>query len=150
MSSEAIKFTGYAAYKKSGPLQPFSYTPRPLGEEDVEIAITHCGVCASGALLLVALFAWKLFSVRFFAVVLFGGGGTRGEGRREKEAVEMAAVVQVAAACDRISLLLFVHTDVHQVDSDWAKAGLYPMIPGHEVREKPLCVCARVGVVCSC
>ncbi|KND03420.1 uncharacterized protein SPPG_00906 [Spizellomyces punctatus DAOM BR117] len=45
MTSE--QFHGYAAYEKSGELKPFAYTPRPLGEEDVEIKIHYCGICGS-------------------------------------------------------------------------------------------------------
>ncbi|KAF9104535.1 hypothetical protein BGX29_001709 [Mortierella sp. GBA35] len=41
-------FTGWASYG-SLPLKKFSYHPRPLGPEDIEIEITHCGVCASDA-----------------------------------------------------------------------------------------------------
>jgi len=36
-----------AAAKASGPLQPFSYDPGPLGDEQVEIAVTYCGICHS-------------------------------------------------------------------------------------------------------
>mmetsp|Transcript_36050 Transcript_36050/g.90461 ORF Transcript_36050/g.90461 Transcript_36050/m.90461 type:complete len:351 (+) Transcript_36050:71-1123(+) len=89
-------FTGYAAHEPRGVLTPFSYTPRPLGEDDVEIAITHCGVCAS---------------------------------------------------------------DVHQVDCSWAKASIFPMIPGHEIvgvvqavgsKVDTLEVGSRVGVGPQC
>jgi len=41
------KFNGYAALKAGPTVEPFSYTPRPLGANDVEIKITHCGVCHS-------------------------------------------------------------------------------------------------------
>ncbi|KAG9064244.1 hypothetical protein KI688_003432 [Linnemannia hyalina] len=39
-------FTGWAS---SGtlPLKKFSYHPRPLGPKDVEIEVTHCGICGS-------------------------------------------------------------------------------------------------------
>lgn len=37
----------YAAFDKESPLQTFEYEPRPLGLFDVEIAITHCGICHS-------------------------------------------------------------------------------------------------------
>jgi hypothetical protein len=43
--TEEIK--GYAAFEAKGQLKPFAYTPRPLGEEDVDILITHCGICSS-------------------------------------------------------------------------------------------------------
>lgn len=40
-------FHGYAAPAAGKPLEPFSFQPRPLGDGDVEIAISHCGVCHS-------------------------------------------------------------------------------------------------------
>ncbi len=36
---------GYAAMAKGQPLEPFNYTPPTLGEHDVRVSITHCGVC---------------------------------------------------------------------------------------------------------
>lgn len=40
-------FHGYAAPEAGKPLEPFSFEPRPLGAKDVEIAISHCGICHS-------------------------------------------------------------------------------------------------------
>ena len=40
-------FHGYAAPAAGKPLEPFSFQPRPLGTGDVEIAISHCGICHS-------------------------------------------------------------------------------------------------------
>jgi uncharacterized zinc-type alcohol dehydrogenase-like protein len=37
----------YAARRKKSALAPFEYEPKPLGAHDVEIAITHCGICHS-------------------------------------------------------------------------------------------------------
>jgi D-arabinose 1-dehydrogenase-like Zn-dependent alcohol dehydrogenase len=37
----------YAATQKKAALKPFEYEPKPLGEHDVEIRITHCGICHS-------------------------------------------------------------------------------------------------------
>ena len=42
-----MAFHAYAAKKAKAHLKPFDYEPKPLGEHDVEIAITHCGVCHS-------------------------------------------------------------------------------------------------------
>ncbi|KAK5798938.1 chaperonin 10-like protein [Linnemannia elongata] len=39
-------FTGWAS-TGSLPLKKFSYHPRPLGPKDIEIEITHCGICGS-------------------------------------------------------------------------------------------------------
>jgi alcohol/geraniol dehydrogenase (NADP+) len=36
-----------ASLVKGGPLEPFDYEPRPLGPHDVEIDVSHCGLCHS-------------------------------------------------------------------------------------------------------
>ncbi|KAJ3212271.1 hypothetical protein HDU67_003932 [Dinochytrium kinnereticum] len=45
MTVEVIK--AFACGGKGEPLKPFTYTPRPLGSKDVEIEISHCGICGS-------------------------------------------------------------------------------------------------------
>ncbi|MFL5358051.1 NAD(P)-dependent alcohol dehydrogenase [Archangium sp.] len=40
-------FHGYAAPAAGKSLEPYSFEPRPLGAGDVEIAISHCGLCHS-------------------------------------------------------------------------------------------------------
>ena len=40
-------FSAYAALAARGPLVGYSYVPASLGAVDVEIEITHCGVCHS-------------------------------------------------------------------------------------------------------
>ncbi len=37
----------YAALQPGGPLQPFSYDPGPLGDDEVEIQVDYCGICHS-------------------------------------------------------------------------------------------------------
>ena len=37
----------YAALAPGAALQPFDFDPGPLGDEDVEITVEHCGVCHS-------------------------------------------------------------------------------------------------------
>lgn len=37
----------YAAFEQGGELQPFEYDPGPLGAQDVEINVEHCGICHS-------------------------------------------------------------------------------------------------------
>src|SRR5215471_20161015 len=37
----------YAASRPNGPLEPFSFDPGPLGPEEVEIKVSHCGLCHS-------------------------------------------------------------------------------------------------------
>lgn len=36
---------GYAAKVAGGPLEPFSYESPELGEHDVRVSVTHCGLC---------------------------------------------------------------------------------------------------------
>ncbi len=43
----SIKFKAYAAPAKGQPLTPFEFDPGPLGGEQVEIKVGHCGVCHS-------------------------------------------------------------------------------------------------------
>jgi uncharacterized zinc-type alcohol dehydrogenase-like protein len=37
----------YAAHEAGGELKPFEYDPGPLGRDDVEIDVEHCGICHS-------------------------------------------------------------------------------------------------------
>ena len=41
------KFHAYAASAPHAPLEPFTFDPGELGPEDVEIQVSHCGVCHS-------------------------------------------------------------------------------------------------------
>ena len=41
------KFRAYAARTSKAPLEAFEYEPAPLGDHDIELAITHCGICHS-------------------------------------------------------------------------------------------------------
>ncbi|MCH8312069.1 MAG: NAD(P)-dependent alcohol dehydrogenase [Nitrospinae bacterium] len=38
---------GYAAKKPNGLLEPFQYDPKPLERHEVEVKISHCGICHS-------------------------------------------------------------------------------------------------------
>jgi uncharacterized zinc-type alcohol dehydrogenase-like protein len=40
-------FHAWAAHREKGALKPFVYEPEPLGPHDVEIRISHCGICHS-------------------------------------------------------------------------------------------------------
>ena len=42
-----MKFSGYAAYEQGAALKPLEYDPKPLGDHEVELEITHCGICHS-------------------------------------------------------------------------------------------------------
>ena len=42
-----MKINAYAAHEAKSPLKPFSYEAGDLGTHDIEIAITHCGICFS-------------------------------------------------------------------------------------------------------
>jgi uncharacterized zinc-type alcohol dehydrogenase-like protein len=41
------EFKAYAASHAKGPLEPFSFDPGPLGPEEIEIKVSHCGLCHS-------------------------------------------------------------------------------------------------------
>src|SRR5215831_19653067 len=41
------EFNAYAASRPNGPLELFSFDPGPLRPEEVEIKVTHCGLCHS-------------------------------------------------------------------------------------------------------
>ena len=43
----ANRIRAWSAEAKGAPLKPFEYDPGPLGPEQVEIAVEHCGVCHS-------------------------------------------------------------------------------------------------------
>jgi len=47
MSETEPEFQAWAAFEPKGQLQPFTYTPRPLGPQDIEIKIHYCGICGS-------------------------------------------------------------------------------------------------------
>jgi uncharacterized zinc-type alcohol dehydrogenase-like protein len=40
-------FKAYAATSQAGELTPFEFDPGPLNEEQVEIAVSFCGICHS-------------------------------------------------------------------------------------------------------
>jgi uncharacterized zinc-type alcohol dehydrogenase-like protein len=42
-----MKVQAFAALAPKAPLVPFAYNAKPLGEQDVEIEVTHCGLCHS-------------------------------------------------------------------------------------------------------
>jgi alcohol/geraniol dehydrogenase (NADP+) len=42
----------WAAHAAGGKLEPFEYDPGPLGDEEIEIAVEHCGICHSDLSLL--------------------------------------------------------------------------------------------------
>lgn len=42
-----MKISGYAALHAKAPLQPFSYEAGPLLPNEVEVKVTHCGICHS-------------------------------------------------------------------------------------------------------
>ncbi|GLD97838.1 hypothetical protein PINS_up006535 [Pythium insidiosum] len=47
MAVEPRTVKALAAYKVGLEVEPFEYVARPLGPHDVEIAISHCGICGS-------------------------------------------------------------------------------------------------------
>jgi uncharacterized zinc-type alcohol dehydrogenase-like protein len=42
-----MTFNAYAAKRAKARLEPFEYEPKPLADDEVEIAISHCGICHS-------------------------------------------------------------------------------------------------------
>ena len=42
-----MKVNAFAAHEPNGELQPFSYDLDQLGPEQVDIKVSHCGVCHS-------------------------------------------------------------------------------------------------------
>jgi len=55
------EFKAYAASKPGGPLKPFSFDPGPLGPEEVEVTVTHCGLCFSDVSMLDNAFGMTTF-----------------------------------------------------------------------------------------
>jgi uncharacterized zinc-type alcohol dehydrogenase-like protein len=53
-----MSFHAYAAHEKKGPVKPFVYEPDPLGPHDVEIRISHCGICHSDVHLVDGDWGW--------------------------------------------------------------------------------------------
>src|SRR5438094_916291 len=43
----SMSVKAYAAMGPKGKLEPFEYEPGPLGPDEVEVAVTHCGICHS-------------------------------------------------------------------------------------------------------
>lgn len=44
-AAQAALFSGWAVPSKGAKLEPWKYDPAPLGPLDVEIAVTHNGLC---------------------------------------------------------------------------------------------------------
>ncbi|GAB9469448.1 hypothetical protein Gpo141_00006727, partial [Globisporangium polare] len=45
MSAAPRTVNAYAAFEQSGEFKQWQYTSRAVGAEDVEIKISHCGIC---------------------------------------------------------------------------------------------------------
>ncbi|MCE1248916.1 MAG: NAD(P)-dependent alcohol dehydrogenase [Firmicutes bacterium] len=58
-----MKIKAYAALKPNQPLEPFEYEPKELGPLDVEIRITHCGVCHTDLHIIEGTFGPDVFPV---------------------------------------------------------------------------------------
>ncbi|MFM8230640.1 MAG: alcohol dehydrogenase catalytic domain-containing protein, partial [Chthoniobacterales bacterium] len=37
----------HAAKSAGAPLEPFEFTPKPLDDEEVDVAVDYCGICHS-------------------------------------------------------------------------------------------------------
>ncbi|MEP6551161.1 MAG: NAD(P)-dependent alcohol dehydrogenase [Gemmatimonadales bacterium] len=42
-----MPISAYAAKNKGAKLDPYTFEPGPLGQQDVEVRVTHCGICHS-------------------------------------------------------------------------------------------------------
>ncbi|KAG1692051.1 hypothetical protein DVH05_025859 [Phytophthora capsici] len=47
MSTGPRTVNAYASFGKDEEIKPWQYQSRPLGDEDIEIKISHCGICGS-------------------------------------------------------------------------------------------------------
>uniref|UniRef100_H3GAV7 Enoyl reductase (ER) domain-containing protein n=1 Tax=Phytophthora ramorum TaxID=164328 RepID=H3GAV7_PHYRM len=47
MSTAPRTVNAYAAFDSTGECKPWQYQSRPLGAEDVEVKISHCGICGT-------------------------------------------------------------------------------------------------------
>ncbi|KAJ2387193.1 hypothetical protein GGI05_004160, partial [Coemansia sp. RSA 2603] len=54
---------GWAAKKAGIEVEPWTYTPRPLGDNDVEIKIDYCGICGTDMHILKGARGTDLFPV---------------------------------------------------------------------------------------
>src|SRR5580658_806824 len=54
-------FHAYAASASHAPLEPFSFDPDELGPEEVEIQVSHCGICHSDLSMLDNEWGWSTF-----------------------------------------------------------------------------------------
>jgi len=51
----------YAAKSAKGKLEPFEYEPGPRGPEDVEVRVTHCGICHSDVAMIDNDWGWSRY-----------------------------------------------------------------------------------------
>jgi uncharacterized zinc-type alcohol dehydrogenase-like protein len=56
-----MSVTAYAAKTAEGPLERYDYEPGPLGADDVEIQVTHCGICHSDIALIDNSSGWSQY-----------------------------------------------------------------------------------------
>jgi len=54
-------FHAYAANAAGGPFQPFDFDPGELGREEVEIEVSHCGICYSDLSMLDNDWGWTAY-----------------------------------------------------------------------------------------
>jgi len=47
MSTASRTVNAYAAFEPSGEFRQWQYASRTLGDADIEIKISHCGICGS-------------------------------------------------------------------------------------------------------
>lgn len=53
----------YAAKAPKGKVEPFEYDPGPLGPEDVEVRVSHCGICHSDLAMIDNDWGWSHYPI---------------------------------------------------------------------------------------
>ncbi len=108
-------FHGWAARHPGALLEPYEFTPEPLGPHDVEVEITHCGICHSDLHLVDGdweVDSWPL--VPGHEVV--GHVAARGAGVTELEPGDRVGIGWQCGAC---------------LACEWCLAGDEPFCPDH-------------------
>ena len=63
-------FNAYAATTAHGSLQPFSFDPGEIGSEEVEIKVSHCGLCHSDLSMLDNEWGMSQYKIACLALLL--------------------------------------------------------------------------------
>lgn len=98
IKQETKMINGYAAYKAKEELKPLSYEPKELKTNDVEIQVTHCGICHSDLHLIDN--DWMMSSYPFIPGHEVSGTVTRlGDGVKHLQAGDRVGLGWQAGSC---------------------------------------------------